>query len=81
MKDYYYILGIERTASLEEIKDAHRKLSKKFHPDLNPDDPHLVKMFKDVQEGYECLSDASGKLNYDLVYQSWVSNKQAPKPV
>lgn len=48
MKDYYYILGIERNASFEDIKAAHRKLSKKFHPDLNPNDAHSEKMFKDI---------------------------------
>lgn len=76
MKDYYYVLGIEKNASVEDIKIAYRKLSKKFHPDLNPDDTHLERMFKDIQEAYECLSDTTKRKKYDSEYQDWVNSKQ-----
>lgn len=75
MKDYYYILGIERNASLEEIKTAHRKLSKKFHPDLNPNDSHSERLFKDIQEGYECLINNEKRISYDEAYNAWMSGK------
>tara|TARA_R110001592_G_scaffold121046_3_gene326062 strand:+ start:1805 stop:2161 length:357 start_codon:yes stop_codon:yes gene_type:complete len=55
-KDYYYILGLKKGATLEEIKQAYRKLSKKFHPDLNPNDKYFEDRFKDIQEAYEYLS-------------------------
>lgn len=75
MKDYYYILGIERNASSEEIKTAHRKLSKKFHPDLNPSDSHSEKMFRDIQEAYEYLIDTEKRKQYDNAYANWTSGK------
>lgn len=75
MKDYYYILGIGNNATSEEIKNAYRKLTKKFHPDLNPSDSHFDKMFRDVQEAYECLSDDSKRRNYDKAYASWSNDK------
>jgi curved DNA-binding protein CbpA len=55
-KDYYYILGIEKGASVDEIKQAYRKLSKKFHPDLNSGDKYFEERFKDIQEAYEYLT-------------------------
>ena len=58
-KDYYYILGLEKGASLDKIKKAYRKLSKKFHPDKNDGDKHLEGMFKDIQEAYEYLTKNS----------------------
>ena len=58
-KDYHYILGIRKDASKDEIKSAYRKLSKKFHPDLNPNDKYFEERFKDIQEAYEFLSKES----------------------
>jgi len=52
MKDYYYILGINQTSGLEEIKKAYRKLSFKFHPDKNDGDVFFTERFKEIQEAY-----------------------------
>jgi molecular chaperone DnaJ len=62
MKDYYNILGVDKNASQEEIKKAYRKLSKQFHPDVNPDG---IEKFKEIAEAYDVLSDENKKLNYD----------------
>ncbi|MCF6514959.1 molecular chaperone DnaJ [Lactobacillus sp. S2-2] len=63
-RDYYEILGISKDASQDEIKKAYRKLSKKYHPDLN-DAPEAEEKFKEVTEAYEVLSDDKKKANYD----------------
>ena len=64
-KDYYKILGIEKKSSPEEIKKAFRKLAKKYHPDLNPNDQKAQEKFKEVNEAYEVLSDPKKKSLYD----------------
>src|SRR3990172_10531386 len=65
-KDYYKILGVERTASKEAIKAAYRILAKKFHPDLNMDNPKLAEQkFKEISEAYEVLIDDNKRLRYD----------------
>lgn len=68
MKDYYYILGITKGASLEEIKSAYRKLSQKFHPDKNDGDPFFSERFKDINEAYETLSNPNKRRKYDSNY-------------
>ncbi len=65
MKDYYYILGVEKTATVDEIKKAHRKLSKVFHPDKNDGDEFLAERFKEIQEAYEILCDTVKRGKYD----------------
>ena len=64
-KDYYLILGVNRTASEKEIKTAYRKLALKFHPDKNSNDPFFTQMFRDVQEAYDTLSNPILKIKYD----------------
>lgn len=65
MRDYYYILGIKSDASIEEIKKAYRKLSLKFHPDKNDGDEFFTERFKEIQEAYETLIDATKRSKYD----------------
>ncbi len=66
MKDYYYILGLKQSASTDEIKKAHRKLSLKFHPDTNEGDEFFAERFKEIQEAYEILVDSIKRSNYDI---------------
>lgn len=64
-KDYYETLGVARGASNEEIQKAYRKLARKYHPDLNPDDKTAKQKFQDVQTAYETLNDPKKKQLYD----------------
>lgn len=63
-KDYYAILGVERSASQDEIKRAYRRLAKELHPDRNPD-PEAQQRFRDVNEAYEVLGDKDKRARYD----------------
>jgi DnaJ-class molecular chaperone len=63
--DYYATLGVSRTASPEEIQKAYRKLARKYHPDMNPDDATAKKKFQEVQSAFEVLSDADKRKRYD----------------
>jgi curved DNA-binding protein CbpA len=65
LNDYYSILGILPTATLKEIKTAYRSLSKKYHPDLNPDNPFAEEKFKEIQQAYEVLSNTERRRQYD----------------
>jgi curved DNA-binding protein CbpA len=65
MKDYYYILGLKKEASIEDIKKAYRKLSLKFHPDKNDGDDFFTERFKEIQEANETLSDLKKRTIYD----------------
>ncbi len=64
-RDYYEVLGISKGASDDEIKKAHRKLAKKYHPDLNKDNPEAAEKFKELNEAYEMLSDKDKRAKYD----------------
>ncbi|HUP04132.1 MAG TPA: J domain-containing protein [Bryobacteraceae bacterium] len=65
--EYYETLGVKRSASVEEIRKAYRKLARKYHPDLNPGDKASEERFKNVQEAYDVLSDAKKRQMYDQV--------------
>src|SRR3954468_21128710 len=64
-RDYYEVLGVERSATDEEVKRAYRKLAVKFHPDKNPDDPHSEEKFKELGEAYDVLMDGDKRAAYD----------------
>ena len=64
-KDPYKVLGLSREASQEDIRKAHRKLVRKYHPDANPEDPRAEERFKEVQRAYEVLSSEKKRREYD----------------
>jgi curved DNA-binding protein len=64
-RDYYEVLGVKRTASQDDIKKAHRKLVRQYHPDVNRNNPQAAEKFKEVQEAYDVLSDDAKRKNYD----------------
>ena len=65
MKDYYYTLGVSHQASLSEIQQAYKKLSLKFHPEKNGNDPFYTLHYEKVKEAYEILSDDHRRFRYD----------------
>src|SRR5438552_19180342 len=64
-EDYCAMLGVSRGASQDDIQKAYRKLARKYHPDMNPDDKSAQKKFKDVQQAYDVLSDEKKRKMYD----------------
>jgi curved DNA-binding protein len=70
-KDYYAVLGVNKTANADEIKRAYRKLARKYHPDMNPGDKAAEAQFKEVNEAYEVLSDPDKRKKYDQFGQYW----------
>lgn len=69
--DYYQILGLDKSATEEDIKKTYRKLARKYHPDLNPDDQEAVKKFQQINEAHEVLSDPEKRKKYDQYGRDW----------
>ncbi|MGW8251193.1 MAG: DnaJ domain-containing protein, partial [Anaerolineales bacterium] len=70
-KDYYKVLGVSRNASAEEIKKSYRKLARKYHPDINPEDENAEEKFKEINEAYQVLSDPEKRQKYDQFGSQW----------
>jgi len=77
--DYYKILGINKSATDKEIKKAYRKLARKYHPDLNPDDKEAEKKFKEINEANEVLSDPENRKKYDKYGKDWKHGEEQEK--
>jgi len=69
--DYYKILELDKTATTEQVKKAYRKLARKYHPDLNPDNKEAHKMFQQINEAHEVLSDPEKRKKYDQYGKDW----------
>jgi DnaJ-class molecular chaperone len=77
-KDYYTTLGVSKTATDKEIKQAFRKLARKFHPDVNPGDKGAEAKFKELNEANEVLSDPQKRKKYDELGANWRAYENAP---
>jgi curved DNA-binding protein len=69
--DYYKILGLAKSASADDIKKAYRKLARKYHPDVNPNDETAIKKFQEINEANEVLSDPDKREKYDQYGKDW----------
>src|SRR4249919_804208 len=72
-KDYYKILGVNKSASADEIKKAYRKLAVKYHPDKNPNNKQAEEKFKEINEANEVLGDPDKRKKYDTLGENWKS--------
>jgi len=75
-RDYYQTLGVSKDADQDQIKKAYRKLARKYHPDVNPDDPNAEEKFKDINEAYQVLSDDEKRKKYDQFGSQWKQYQQ-----
>jgi curved DNA-binding protein len=79
-RDYYEILGVGRTAKEEEIKKVYRKLARRYHPDLNPNNKQSEEKFKEIQEAYEVLGDPDKRKKYDQLGANWKAGADFTPP-
>jgi len=79
-KDYYEVLGVQRTASEEEIKKAFRKLARQYHPDVAKDKKGAESKFKEINEAYEVLGDPTKRKKYDELGPGWKSGQEFRPP-
>lgn len=77
--DYYKILGVDKNATQDEIKKAYRKLARKLHPDLNPDDKEAERKFKELNEANEVLSNPENRNKYDKYGENWKHGEEYEK--
>ncbi|RME57346.1 MAG: J domain-containing protein, partial [Caldilineae bacterium] len=70
-QDYYARLGVPRDADPESIKRAYRSMARRFHPDVNPDNPEAERVFKEINEAYAVLSDPEKRRRYDHLGAAW----------
>ncbi|MBU6119583.1 DnaJ C-terminal domain-containing protein [Hymenobacter siberiensis] len=77
-KDYYKALGVDKTATPEQIKKAYRKLARQHHPDVNPNDKGAEQKFKEINEANEVLSDSEKRKKYDQFGADWQRYQQQP---
>lgn len=77
--DYYKVLGVDRKATAEDIKKAYRKLARKLHPDLNPNDKEAQKKFQELNEANEVLSDPEKRAKYDKYGENWKQGEEYEK--
>ena len=77
--DYYKLLGLDKTATSKDIKSAYRKLARKYHPDLNPNDKNAKKKFQEINEANEVLSDPEKRKKYDQYGKDWQHSEQFEK--
>src|SRR5258708_6538595 len=76
-KDYYKILGVPRDADQKAVQKAYRKLARKYHPDVNPNNKEAENKFKEMNEAYEVLGDSEKRTQYDKFGQDWQHYQQA----
>jgi curved DNA-binding protein len=74
--DYYHVLGLQKSASEDDIKKAYRKMARKFHPDLNPNDKEANVKFQQINEANEVLSDPEKRKKYDTYGENWKHAEQ-----
>jgi len=77
--DYYKILGVNKSATQDDIKKAYRKLARKHHPDLNPGDKEAEKKFKELNEANEVLSNPENRAKYDKYGENWKHGEEYEK--
>nr|MBA2776282.1 J domain-containing protein [Chloroflexia bacterium] len=76
-KDYYGVLGVDRSADEKAVRTAYRQRAKELHPDVNRDDPKAEEHFKDLNEAFEVLSDVEKRKMYDRFGEDWKRYKDA----
>jgi DnaJ-class molecular chaperone len=79
-RDYYEVLGVQRNATGEQVRQAFRKLARKYHPDVNPGDKNAEEKFKEINEAYEVLSDKEKRKRYDKLGPNWKSGADFTPP-
>src|SRR6476469_10426571 len=80
VKDYYSTLGVKREASDKDIRSAYRKMARKYHPDVNPNNAQAEAKFKEINEAYEVLSDAEKRKKYDRFGANWKTGQEFTPP-